>query len=42
MRGSVGLASWPTEAPGAHAAMRLADERMYQAKAGGLRSAAAA
>jgi diguanylate cyclase (GGDEF)-like protein len=30
--GSVGLALWPTDAPTARAAMRLADERMYTAK----------
>jgi diguanylate cyclase (GGDEF)-like protein len=30
--GSAGLALWPTEAPTAREAMRLADERMYAAK----------
>ncbi|WP_445148847.1 GGDEF domain-containing protein [Baekduia sp. Peel2402] len=32
VRGSAGLALWPTEAPTAREAMRLADERMYAAK----------
>jgi diguanylate cyclase (GGDEF)-like protein len=32
VHGSAGLALWPTEAAGARAAMRLADERMYTAK----------
>jgi diguanylate cyclase (GGDEF)-like protein len=31
-RGSAGLALWPTEAPTAREAMRLADERMYAVK----------
>jgi diguanylate cyclase (GGDEF)-like protein len=42
VRGSVGLAVWPTDAPTPHTAMRLADQRMYQAKAAGHRPAAAA
>jgi diguanylate cyclase (GGDEF)-like protein len=42
VRGSLGLAVWPTEAPSPHAAMRLADQRMYEAKAGGHRPAAVA
>jgi diguanylate cyclase (GGDEF)-like protein len=42
VRGSLGLAVWPAEAPSAHTAMRLADQRMYQAKAAGHRRAAAA
>jgi diguanylate cyclase (GGDEF)-like protein len=32
VHGSAGLALWPTEAPSARAAMRLADERMYTVK----------
>lgn len=32
VRGSAGLALWPTEAPTAREAMRLADERMYVTK----------
>jgi GGDEF domain-containing protein len=32
VRGSAGLALWPTEAPTAREAMRLADERMYASK----------
>jgi diguanylate cyclase (GGDEF)-like protein len=32
VRGSAGLALWPTEAPTARAAMRLADQRMYAVK----------
>lgn len=32
VRGSAGLALWPTDAPTAREAMRLADERMYAAK----------
>ncbi len=32
VHGSAGIALWPTEAPNARAAMRLADERMYAAK----------
>ncbi|MDX6728719.1 MAG: diguanylate cyclase, partial [Baekduia sp.] len=32
VRGSAGLALWPTDAPTARAAMRLADQRMYVAK----------
>jgi diguanylate cyclase (GGDEF)-like protein len=32
LRGSSGVALWPTEAPTAREAMRLADERMYAAK----------
>jgi diguanylate cyclase (GGDEF)-like protein len=42
VRGSLGLAVWPTEAPSPHTAMRLADQRMYHAKAAGQRPAAAA
>jgi diguanylate cyclase (GGDEF)-like protein len=42
VRGSVGVATWPAEAPNAHTAMRLADQRMYGAKAAGHRPAAAA
>ncbi len=38
--GSAGLALWPTEAPSARAAMRLADERMYAVKDGARGSAA--
>jgi diguanylate cyclase (GGDEF)-like protein len=33
VRGSAGLALWPADAPTARDAMRLADERMYAAKA---------
>jgi diguanylate cyclase (GGDEF)-like protein len=33
VRGSAGTALWPSEAPTARAAMRLADERMYAVKA---------
>lgn len=33
VRGSAGLALWPCEAPNAREAMRMADERMYAAKA---------
>ncbi|WP_272474311.1 GGDEF domain-containing protein [Baekduia alba] len=42
VRGSAGLALWPTEAPSARAAMRLADERMYAVKASRRRAASAA
>jgi diguanylate cyclase (GGDEF)-like protein len=42
VHGSVGVAVWPDEAPSPHTAMRLADERMYAAKAAGHRPAAAA
>lgn len=40
VRGSCGLALWPTEAPTAREAMRLADERMYAAKSAGRATAA--
>jgi diguanylate cyclase (GGDEF)-like protein len=33
VRGSAGVALWPAEAPSARTAMRLADQRMYAAKA---------
>jgi diguanylate cyclase (GGDEF)-like protein len=42
VRGSVGVAVWPSEAPSAHGAMRLADHRMYAAKTAGAPPAAAA
>jgi diguanylate cyclase (GGDEF)-like protein len=42
VRGSLGVAVWPTEAPSPHTAMRLADQRMYQAKSAGHRPAAVA
>jgi diguanylate cyclase (GGDEF)-like protein len=41
VHGSSGLGLWPTEAPTARAAMRLADERMYAAKDGPRGSATA-
>jgi GGDEF domain-containing protein len=40
--GSAGLALWPLDAPTARGAMRLADERMYAAKAARRHGAAAA
>jgi diguanylate cyclase (GGDEF)-like protein len=40
--GSVGVAAWPADAPSAHTAMRLADQRMYAAKTAGRRPAAQA